>query len=170
MKIRLNAALFDMLLEFPRMRREFYPCPRNPRGEGLARNDTKRSSLKTQHEALVKGLFQLVWADDVVSPNEVHALTAVLLRLGFSLPEVICLLDGNLAAPPPNRTNLPLDQIFANHRPSEEELKLLLAICFSEGTIQPAQIGYIEGLILRLGLSAEDLERLRADALGTLGL
>jgi hypothetical protein len=123
-----------------------------------------------KHEELVRGLFQLVWADDVVSPNEVHALTTVLLRLGFSLPEVICLLDANLAAPPPARTALPLDQLFASRRPSEEELKLLLAVCFSEGSIQPEQIGYIEGLILRLGLRADDLERLRDEAMQTLGL
>lgn len=118
---------------------------------------------------MVRGLFQLVWADDVVSPNEVSALTHVLLRLGFSLSEVICLLDANLAAPPPARTALPLDQLFASRRPSEDELKLLLAVCFSEGTIQPEQIGYIEGLILRLGLRASDLERLRDEAMQSLG-
>jgi hypothetical protein len=126
--------------------------------------------LKGDHEELVRALFQLVWADDVVSPNEVHVLTTVLLRLGFSLPEVICLLDANLAAPPPKRTALPLDQLFAHARPGEEELKLLLAICFSEGAIQPEQVGYIEGLILRLGLSAEELESLRDDAVRSLGL
>ncbi len=124
--------------------------------------------LNRKHEELVQGLFQLVWADDVVSPNEVQALTTVLLRLGFSLPEVIELLDSRLAAPPAQRTNLPLDQLFAHHRPSEDELKLLLAICFSEGSIQPEQVGYIEGLILRLGLGADELERLRLEALETL--
>lgn len=116
----------------------------------------------------MKALFQLIWADDVVSPNEVQALTTVLSRLGFSTPEVICLLDGNLAAPPAARTPLPLDQIFGPRRPSEEELKLLLAICFSEGSIQPEQVGYIEGLILRLGLSAGDLERMRLEAVQSL--
>lgn len=116
----------------------------------------------------MQGLFQLVWADDVVSPSEVQALTTVLLRLGFSLPEVIELLDSQLAAPPAQRTNLPLDQLFAHHRPGEDELKLLLAICFSEGSIQPEQVGYIEGLILRLGLGADELERLRLEALETL--
>jgi hypothetical protein len=122
-------------------------------------------ALKRDHEDLVRGLFHLVWADDVVSPNEVHALTTILQRLGFALPEVICLLDANLAAPP---AALPLDQIFASTRPTDDELRLLLAICFSEGAIQPEQIGYIEGLILRLGLSASDLERLRREAVETL--
>lgn len=121
-----------------------------------------------QHEELVRGLFHLVWADDVVSPAEVQALTTILLRLGYSLPEVICLLDGNLAAPPAARTDLPLDQIFAHKRPSSDELRMLLAICFSEGTIAPEQIGYIEGLILRLGLRADELEQLRQEALETL--
>lgn len=123
--------------------------------------------MKQDYAELVEGLFQLVWADDVVSPNEVQALTAVLLHLGFSLPEVICLLDSHLAAPPPARTSLPLDQLFSHRLPNEEELKLLLAVCFSEGSIGPEQIGYIEGLILRLGLSAEDLERLRWQAMET---
>ncbi len=76
------------------------------------------------------------------------------------------MLDSQLAAPPASRTALPLDQLFAHQRPGEDELKLLLAICFSEGTIQPEQVGYIEGLILRLGLTADDLERLRREALG----
>lgn len=117
---------------------------------------------------LVAALFQLVWADDVVSPREVQALSAVLTRLGFTPPEVICLLDTHLAAPPPTKTNLPLNQIFTSRPPSREELKLLLTICFSEGSIQPEQIGYIEGLILRLGLSAVDLESLRAEAVAEL--
>lgn len=129
--------------------------------QGLA---GRRRSLAVKHEELVKGLFHLVSADDVVSPSEAQALAAVLGRLGFSLPEVICLLDGNLAPPPAFRTELPLDQLFAHRRPTEEELKLLLAVCFSEGAIQPEQIGYIEGLILRLGLPAQDLDRLRHEA------
>lgn len=124
--------------------------------------------MKQQHEELVHGLFHLAWADDVVSPSEVQALSTILQRLGYTLPETICLLDRHLAAPPAARTSLPLDQIFAHRRPGEEELRMLLAICFSEQAIQPEQIGYIEGLILRLGLSAEELERLRQEAMEAL--
>lgn len=126
------------------------------------------TTLKQEHQELVNGLFHLAWADDVVSPNEVQALTTILLRLGYSLAEVICLLDSKLAAPPAERTALPLDQIFAHKRPSPEELRMLLAICFSEGAIQPEQVGYIEGLILRLGLRADELEQLRQEALESL--
>lgn len=132
---------------------------------GPARN---AQAVSHDHEALMTGLFDLVWADDVVTPNEVHALTTVLLKLGYSLPDVICMLDRKLAAPPAARTSLPLDQTFARRPPSEDELRLLLAICFSDGAIQPEQVGYIEGLILRWGLRADDLERLRQEATGAL--
>lgn len=123
-----------------------------------------RAALNFQHESLVKGLFQLVWADDVVSPNEVEALTAILLRLGYSLSETICLLDSNLAAPPPSKTDKPLDQLFGPDLPTREELKFLLMIGFSEGSIGPEQLGYIEGLILRMGLTATELDQLRIEA------
>lgn len=121
-------------------------------------------SNPSQHNELITALFQLVWADDVVTPNEVAALSLVLRKLGLTLPEVICLMDQNLAAPPPQKTALPLDQLFAHRRPSEKELRLLLSICFSDGSIQPEQVGYIEGLILRLGLTSNELERLRTEA------
>lgn len=121
--------------------------------------------MNFQHESLVKGLFQLIWADDVVTPNEVEALVTVLTHLGYSLPETICLLDAQLAAPPPSKTDLPLDQLFGPNLPSREELKLLLMIGFSEGSIGPEQLGYIEGLILRMGLTSAELEELRVEAM-----
>ncbi len=125
-------------------------------------------SSANQHKELITALFHLVWADDIVTPNEVAALSVVLRKLGLSLPEVICLMDQNLAAPPPQQTALPLDQLFAHRRPSEDDLRLLLSICFSDGSIQPEQIGYIEGLILRLGLTSHELEQLRTEAIGEL--
>lgn len=120
--------------------------------------------MNLHNESLVKSLFQLVWADDAVSAQEVHALKTVLLRLGYSLSETICLLDGYLSPASASRCKRPLEETFGPDLPTPQELKYLLMICFSEGSIGPEHLGYIEGLILRLGLSAAELEKLRCEA------
>jgi hypothetical protein len=114
---------------------------------------------------LVQALFQMVWADDIVSPEEVSALSVVLRQLGYSLPEVICLLDENLSEPPAEAPPLMLDHLFETRDEQKQALQALMTICFSTGSIDPEQIGYIEGLVVRMGLTAEELEVLRQGAM-----
>lgn len=114
---------------------------------------------------LVQALFQMAWSDNVVSPQEVSTLTSVLRNLGYSLPEVICLLDKNLSQPPEESPPLMLDHLFATREEQMQALQALMTVCFSTGKIGPEQIGYIEGLVVRMGLSAEELEELRRKAI-----
>ena len=113
---------------------------------------------------LVKALFQMVWADDIVSPEEVEALTSILRQLGFSLSEVICLLDKNLSEPPDDRSPVQIEELFPSREDQKMALQALMTICFSTGSIDPEQVGYIEGLVMRMGLSAQELEELRKQA------
>lgn len=121
--------------------------------------------MSNSTHGLVQALFHMVWADDVVSPEEVEALTTVLRQLGFPLSEVICLLDKNLSEPPEDGPPLMLDQLFENREDQKIALQALMTICFSTGSIGPEQVGYIEGLVMRMGLSAEELESLRQAAM-----
>lgn len=113
---------------------------------------------------LVQALFQMVWADNVVSPEEVSALAAVLRKLGYSLPEIICLLDENLSQPPDEAPPLMIEHLFESREDQKKALEALMSICFSTGSIGPEQVGYIEGLVIRMGLNADELEELRRNA------
>lgn len=106
----------------------------------------------------------MVWADDIVSPEEVEALTSILRQLGFSLSEVICLLDKNLSEPPDDRSPVQIEELFPSREDQKMALQALMTICFSTGSIDPEQVGYIEGLVMRMGLSAQELEELRKQA------
>ena len=106
----------------------------------------------------------MVWADDIVSPEEVEALTSILRQLGFSLSEVICLLDKNLSEPPDDRSPVQIEELFPSREDQKMALQALMTICFSTGSIDPEQVGYIEGLVMRMGLSAQELEELRKRA------
>jgi hypothetical protein len=114
---------------------------------------------------LVQALFQMVWADDVVTPEEVQVLTAVLRQLGFPLAEVICLLDQNLSERPRDQAPINITELFDNREDQKKALQVLMTICFSTGSIDPEQVGYIEGLVMRMGLSAQELEVLRKQAM-----
>ena len=107
----------------------------------------------------------MVWADDVVSPEEVSALLVVLRGMGYSLPEVICLLDQNLSEPPAESPPLMLDHLFETRQEQKQALQALMTVCFCTGSIDPGQIGYIEGLVVRMGLTAEELDDLRRKAM-----
>ncbi len=121
--------------------------------------------MENSRDELVKALFHMAWLDEVVTPHEVRALTSVLRQLGYSLPEVLHLLDSHLCERPKDLDLRPLDEIFRERDIQLQALQALMTVCFSGGQIHPEQIGYIEGLILRMGLTAEELELLRQNAL-----
>lgn len=114
---------------------------------------------------LLKVLYQMAWADGIISPDEVKALTSVLRQLGFPLSEIVCLLDENLSEPPKDNKPVHLEALFPEKNARMAALQALMTVCFSEGAIQPEQVGYIEGLVIRMGLSASDLELLRQNAM-----
>ena len=116
-------------------------------------------------QGLLKVLYQMAWADGIISPDEVKALTSVLRQLGFPLSEIICLLDENLSEPPKDNKPVHLETLFPEKKARMAALQALMTVCFSEGAIQPEQVGYIEGLVIRMGLSAPDLELLRQNAM-----
>ena len=116
---------------------------------------------------LIQALFHMVWADGVVSPEEVEALTSILKQFGFSLADIICLLDQHLSEPPEDLAPVRLDEWFESRDDQKRALLALMKVCFSTGSIDAEQIGYIEGLVVRMGLSAQELEELRQMAMGS---
>ena len=116
-------------------------------------------------QAVIRALFQVAWADQVVSPVEVNALTNILRHFGLSLPEVICLLDQKLAEPPEGAP-VPLDQYFDDRETRMLALQSLMTVCFADGVLQPEEAGYIEGLVVRMGLGAAELEEVRQKVTG----
>ncbi len=121
-------------------------------------------SVSEPLQKLAQALFQVAWADDVVSPAEVHALTEVLRRLGLPLSEVLCLLDQNLTDRPQGPP-VPLDQILGDRGHQLVALEALMRVCFADGVLQPAEVGYMEGLVIRMGIQADELESLRQKVL-----
>lgn len=113
----------------------------------------------------VKVLFQMVWADGVVSPNEVRAVMGTLRQMGFPHPQIITLLDKNLTEKP-TESAVPLDQIFQDRNLQLEAIKSVMKICMADGEMQPEILGYLEGTMIRMGLSAPELEAIRRAAAG----
>ena len=58
-----------------------------------------------------------------------------------------------------------LDHLFETREEQKKALEALMTICFSTGSIGPEQIGFIEGLVVRMGLTAQELEQLRQNAM-----
>lgn len=123
------------------------------------------TSMGDSTHGLIKALFHMVWADGVVSPEEVETLTSILRQFGFSLPEIICLLDEKLSEPPKDLSPVKLEEWFENREDQKRALLALMRVCFSTGNIDPEQVGYIEGLVMRMGLSVQELEELRQQAM-----
>lgn len=111
----------------------------------------------------IKALFQVAWLDDVISPGEVHALSTTLKRLGLPLPEIICLMDQNLTEKPEGEPMKP-DELFGDRAVQMEALQSLMNICMADGSIQAEEMGYLEGLIIRMGVTQSELETLRRNA------
>jgi uncharacterized tellurite resistance protein B-like protein len=115
-------------------------------------------------QGFVKVLFQMVWADGVVSSNEVQAMMSILRRLGLSHPQILCLMDQNLTEAP-TEPPVPLDQIFQERAHQVEALKSVMTICMADGLMQPEILGYLEGTIIRMGITAAELEAIRSAAM-----
>lgn len=116
-------------------------------------------------QQFIKVLFQVAWADEVVSPSEVQALMTTLRQLGIPLPEVISLMDRNLGRKP----ELPptaIDEIFEDREVQLEALQLVMNICMADGCLQPEELGYLEGLVIRMGVTSTELEQIRKRAGG----
>ena len=113
----------------------------------------------------IQVLFQVAWADDVISPDEVQALHRTLRQLGLTPPEIICLMDRNLTEKPLDPPE-PLDQIFEDREVQMEALQSVMNLCLADGVLQPEELGYLEGLVLRMGLTAQELDAMRVKAGG----
>ncbi len=117
-------------------------------------------------EGFIRVLFQMVWADDVVTPNEVQAVMGILRQLGLSHPDILCLLDRNLTEKP-SEPPVPLDQIFQDRELQMEALRSVMTVCLADGQLQPEVLGYIEGTIIRMGVTAAELEEIRHQAVAS---
>jgi hypothetical protein len=114
-------------------------------------------------QGFIKVLFQMIWADGRVSPNEVHALFGVLRSLDIPHPKILCLMDQNLTQKP-TEPPVPLDEIFKDRNLQMEALKSVMTICMADGKMQPEILGYLEGTIIRMGITASELEAIRKGA------
>jgi hypothetical protein len=115
-------------------------------------------------ESFIKVIFQMVWADGVVSPNEVTAVIDILRRMGIPHPQMICLMDQHLTEKPTDPP-VPLDQIFQDRNLQLEALKSVMKICLADGQMQPEILGYLEGTIIRMGITAPELDAIRRGAM-----
>ena len=115
-------------------------------------------------DKFIKALFQVAWLDDVISPGEVQALSTTLRRLGLPLPEVICLMDQHLCEKPQGEPVKP-DELFGDRSTQMEALQSLMNVCMADGALQPEEMGYLEGLIIRMGVTRSELETLRKNAM-----
>jgi hypothetical protein len=91
-------------------------------------------------------------------------MLSILRRLGLSHPQILCLMDQNLTEQP-TEPPVPLDQIFQERAHQLEALKSVMTICMADGQMQPEILGYLEGTIIRMGITAAELEAIRRAAM-----
>ena len=64
----------------------------------------------------------------------------------------------------PSAPPVPLDEIFEDRDLQMEAMKSVMTICMADGKMQPEILGYLEGSIIRMGITASELESIRKAA------
>lgn len=122
--------------------------------------------MQPQQAEMVKALLKMAWADGEASEEEVEVLSRLMVRLGLPLAERVTVLDGGLSAPIEEKDHL--EQALPDRDSRLQAMEMLLTVCFSDETLAPQEISYIQDLAGRLGISAPELETLRQRAMKAL--
>lgn len=114
------------------------------------------------HEDFPSILFRLAWADGQVKQAEVDLIGALLEKQGLPLSRRLTLMDQGLSAPPAETAF----QAPSGDLDREAAMEALVRLCFADGQPQPGELKILGDLALRWGVSADQLDRMRAQVLG----
>ena len=110
-------------------------------------------------EEIAQLLFQLAWADGQVQSREVEMISSLLEQLGMPLGQRLALMDEALTQPPPP-TPLP-----ERSQQAALAMQCLVRLCFADHQAHPEELALLAQLAARWGISADQLEQYRLQAL-----
>jgi uncharacterized membrane protein YebE (DUF533 family) len=122
--------------------------------------------MDEQSRQIVRRLAEMAWADGEVTPQE-RALLMNALRAAGADPEAVHDLD-NLLARPGEEAGDHSGELVAEELDEERKLgvmRALMIMSFMDGVLSFAEFAQIERTQKDLGITAEQMERLRAEAL-----
>ncbi len=107
-------------------------------------------------------LFRLAWANGKVEQLEVDMLSFLMQEAGIPLGQRLALLDAGLSQPPKESPGA--DQLGPSER--VQTMRALVQLCFADHHPHPKELELLGDLAMRWGISAEQLDHLRREALG----
>ncbi len=114
--------------------------------------------MDERQKEVIKGLVKMAWADGEVSEAEQTMLTSILLRMGCSEEEV----EG-LGEEPPEDPRL--DEVLPDKESRISTMRALITMSFVDGVLSFAEFDYIQAAAEQLGVTDDELEQLRQEAL-----
>ena len=107
----------------------------------------------------------MAWVDGTVDVREVEVIAALLERAGVPVVERLAMMDRELSHPPSDaRFPAELDDPAARR----SALQNLVQLCFADGQTHPEELRLIGDLALSWGVSADELDSMRRQALESL--
>ncbi len=99
------------------------------------------------------------WADGGVEDFEKQSLDRIMVSLGYSRGEIMARIGQALEGPDLEPIELPVEPSLC-----VQTMRYALAVTLSDGALSAAEVNFLAKLAEHLGLDAETLEALRAEA------
>ncbi len=115
--------------------------------------------MDDREREVLKSVVGMIWADGEVSDTERAYLGNILLRLGYTEPEIIevgkFMQEG--AAPD-------LDGLFPRADSRRKLMKMLCSLSMADGGPKLAELRYLNAIARQLQIEPEEMAEIRAEA------
>ncbi len=115
--------------------------------------------MDDREREVLKSLVGVIWADGEVSDKERAILGNILLRLGYSEDEILEVGRFMQEGVAPD-----LDGLFPRHDSRRKLMKVLCSLSVADGSIQIAELRYLNAIARQLQIEPEELAEIRLEA------
>ena len=119
--------------------------------------------MDNQNRVIMKTLAEMAWADGKVTEEEKALLFSVCLQMGATPEEAEELKEA--LGQPSQTSEGDLKEALPDKASRLNVMRILMTMSFIDGALDFAEFDVIEGKAKELGLTSEELETLRREAL-----
>jgi uncharacterized tellurite resistance protein B-like protein len=119
--------------------------------------------MDNQNRVIMKTLAEMAWADGKVTEEEKALLFSVCLQMGATPEEAEELKEA--LGQPSQTSEGDLKEALPDKASRLNVMRILMTMSFIDGALDFAEFDVIEGKAKELGLTADELETLRREAL-----
>ena len=119
--------------------------------------------MDNQNRVIMKTLAEMAWADGKVTEEEKALLVSVCLQMGATPEEAEELKEA--LGQPSQTSEGDLKEALPDKASRLNVMRILMTMSFIDGALDFAEFDVIEGKAKELGLTADELETLRREAL-----